>query len=172
MCRSVGGLLSYSSGRKPRRAMACLLSPEQKGRGSGSVRGGDFPRGRKKPVDKAGKRKKVVKDEGKHAWWWSHGVLAAVEESLDFIWVYWKPLHDCERRRDVTGAKSGLRESWWEVPGTSSGETRWTRPCWRRAHPGCVMKADLIKCTGELHVGSEERRKITPGLCLVLLGKK
>lgn len=39
----------------------------------------------------------------------------------------------------------------------------------------CVMNTDLIKCTGKLRVGNEERRKrrkTAPRLCLVFLGKE
>lgn len=51
-----------------------------------------------------------------------------MEECSGYIRVFQKPLQDCEQRRDVTGVKSGLRESWWEVTGgIGSGKTSWTR---------------------------------------------
>lgn len=52
------------------------------------------------------------------------------------------------------------------VPGRAAGKWQaiWAQACPDRlgSSPGvggCVTKPDLIRCTGELHVGNEERRK-------------
>lgn len=59
--------------------MARPLNLERTGRGSLSVTGGDFLRGRKKPAwqDKEPKRKRVVEDGGEHGRATVIGALAA-----------------------------------------------------------------------------------------------